>query len=59
MLAYVWTQEGLLFNEDLAALGLAQYNDYGQRRQYSARVAAAAQQARAAGIGMWGACALE
>ncbi len=35
LLAYVWTQDGTLFNEDLAAQGLAQYNDYGQRRQYS------------------------
>ncbi|MCB0129139.1 MAG: thermonuclease family protein, partial [Caldilineaceae bacterium] len=54
-LGYLWIN-GELYNAELTWLGLARYNDYGTKHQYSDRVAQAAAAAEAAGLGLWGAC---
>jgi endonuclease YncB( thermonuclease family) len=55
LLGYVWI-EGELFNEELASLGLAHFNDYGNPHQYTARIEAAATAAQTTGVGLWGMC---
>lgn len=56
LLAYIWTNDGTLYNEELILSGLARHNDYGDKNQYTQRIAAAEQSARSAGIGLWSAC---
>jgi micrococcal nuclease len=54
-LAYVW-DEGKLFNLLLVRRGLATVSTYPPNMRYVARFTAAQQQARAAGLGLWGRC---
>lgn len=58
LLAYIWTTDGMLYNEELVLAGLAQHNDYGTTHQYTQRIAAAEQSAQAAHVGLWSACPL-
>ncbi|MDE0631802.1 MAG: thermonuclease family protein [Caldilineaceae bacterium] len=56
LLAYVWTEAGVLWNVRLLEEGLAVYNDYGNPGQYADRTRAAAEEAMLAGVGLWSAC---
>ncbi len=53
-LRYVWLN-GVLFNEEIARGGYARLLVYGNPK-YTARIAAAVEEARAASRGLWGAC---
>ena len=53
LLAYVYPQGGEMFNEDLLEEGLAQAYPYAPNTRYADRFAAAQEQARAAGLGIW------
>jgi micrococcal nuclease len=55
LLAYVWL-EGELYNEELASLGLARFNDYGNPHQYTDRIGVGAATAQTTGVGLWGMC---
>lgn len=56
-LAYVWIG-GELFNQTLVSEGYASAYPYPPNTRYEERFAAAEERARAAGLGMWGACDL-
>ena len=58
LLAYIWTTDGTLYNEELVLAGLALHNDYGDKNQYTHRIAAAEQSAQSARVGLWSACPL-
>jgi micrococcal nuclease len=55
LLAYVWLRSGgEMFNEVLVEAGLAQAYPYDPNTRYERRFVAAQEQARAAGLGIWG-----
>ena len=53
LLAYVYPEGGEMFNEDLVEGGYAQVYPYPPNTRYADRLAAAQEQARAAGLGIW------
>ncbi len=53
LLAYVYTQDGEMFNEDLVEGGYAQAYPYPPNTKYADRFAVAQEQARGAGLGIW------
>ena len=55
LLAYLWLEDEL-YNEELARLGLARFNDYGNPHQHTDHIKAVAADAQAAGVGLWGVC---
>jgi len=59
LLAYIWTEDGALFNEELVLTGLARHDDYGNTSQYTQRIAVAEQAAQAAGLGIWSLCSMQ
>jgi len=54
LLAYVYTGDGQMFNEDLLEEGYAQAYPYPPNTKYEDRFAAAQADARAADLGIWG-----
>jgi micrococcal nuclease len=56
LLAYVFRDDGTFVNEALLAAGAAEVLSIRPNDAYAARLAAAADSARAAGAGMWSAC---
>jgi micrococcal nuclease len=55
LLAYVWLRSGgEMFNETLVEEGYAQAYPYDPNTRYEGRFAAAQEEARAAGLGIWG-----
>src|SRR5262245_13373978 len=57
LLAYVFRDDGTFVNEAIAAAGAAELLSIAPNAAYEDRLAAAEAQARAAGAGIWGACA--
>jgi micrococcal nuclease len=56
LLAYVWRSDGLFVNQELARQGAAVVLSIRPNTAYAALIAAAADQARRARRGLWGAC---
>jgi micrococcal nuclease len=56
LLRYVYLPDGRMVNEELVRAGVAFAKQYPPDVKHAARLEAAEQAARAAGIGLWGAC---
>jgi micrococcal nuclease len=54
LLAYVYTPDGQMFNEELLRLGYAQAYPYPPNTKYADTFEAAQKEARAIGLGIWG-----
>lgn len=54
LLAYAWTEDGTMFNEEILAEGLAQVATFPPNTRYLEDFEAAQSQAQSAGVGIWG-----
>ena len=56
LLAHIFTESNILFNEQLITNGYAHFNNYGNSTEYDGRYAAAEINAQNGRIGLWGVC---
>ena len=56
LLRHVWRGDGVLHNEELLRLGLAQHNDYGTASQHKELYFSAKETAKVGRVGLWGVC---
>ncbi len=59
LLAYIWLEDGRLFNEVLTREGYARFNASGNPGIYAARIQAASELAKSEGSGLWSQCPVE